>query len=71
MKNSDEKRTDPELSYKVLALQVTCHAVNQSSDRQEARLLMQGAIDRLGQQIAASLAFIGSGCRLVLLPEYF
>lgn len=60
-----------ELAYKALALQVTCHAVNRSRDRQEARTLIQQAIDRLEPQIAASLAFIGTGCRLVLLPEYF
>jgi predicted amidohydrolase len=63
--------TDNGLVYKALALQVTCHAINQSRDRQEARSLMQTAIDRLGQQIAASLSFIGSGCRLIVLPEYF
>lgn len=32
---------------------------------------MQKTIDRLAQQIAASIAFIGSDCRLVVLPEYF
>ncbi len=62
---------DNGLVYKALALQVTCHAINQSCDRQEARSLMQTAIDRIGQQIAASLAFIGSSCRLIVLPEYF
>jgi predicted amidohydrolase len=62
---------DNGLAYKALALQVTCHAINQSRDRQEARSLMQTAIDRIAQQIAASLAFIGSGCRLIVLPEYF
>ncbi|KOP25554.1 nitrilase [Hapalosiphon sp. MRB220] len=58
-------------SYRALALQVTCHAVNQASDRQAARSLMQNTIERLGQQIAASIAFIGSDCRLIVLPEYF
>ncbi len=62
---------DSGLSYKALALQVTCYAINQSRDRQEAQSLMQTAIERLGQQIAASLAFIGPDCRLVVLPEYF
>lgn len=70
MEIADPKMIDPELAYKALALQVTCHAINHC-DRLEARLLMQRAIDRLGQQIAASLAFIGSNCRLVVLPEYF
>ncbi|MBF2068682.1 nitrilase-related carbon-nitrogen hydrolase [Fischerella thermalis] len=54
-----------------MALQVTCYAVNQARDRQEARCLMQKTIERLGQQIAASIAFIGSDCRLIVLPEYF
>lgn len=58
-------------SYRALALQVTCYAVNQARDRQEARCLMQKTIERLGQQIAASIAFIGSDCRLIVLPEYF
>ncbi len=58
-------------SYRALALQLTCHAVNQASDRATARALMQQAIARLKPQIAASLAFIGSDCRLVVLPEYW
>lgn len=58
-------------AYRALALQLTCHAVNQATDRQEARTLMQQAIDRIGAQIAASLAFIGTDCRLIVLPEYF
>jgi predicted amidohydrolase len=57
-------------SFRALALQLTCHAVNRASDRNEARSWMQQAIDRLGQQIAGSIAFIGSDCRLVVLPEY-
>ncbi|MEW6491906.1 MAG: nitrilase-related carbon-nitrogen hydrolase [Cyanobacteriota bacterium] len=58
-------------SFRALALQVTCRAVNQASNRQEARSLMQETISRLGQQIAASIAFIGFDCKLVVLPEYF
>ncbi|QLE57838.1 nitrilase-related carbon-nitrogen hydrolase [Nostoc sp. TCL26-01] len=58
-------------SYRALALQVTCHAVNQASDRQEAGLMMQNSISRLARQIAASIAFIGFDCRLIVLPEYF
>lgn len=58
-------------AYRALALQITCHAVNHASDRSEARSLMQETIARLGQQIAASIAFIGSDCRLIVLPEYF
>lgn len=58
-------------AYRALALQLTCHAVNQAIDRQEARSLMQQAIARISSQIAASIAFIGADCRLVVLPEYF
>lgn len=58
-------------SYRALALQVTCHAVNQARDRQEAQALIRQAIDRLAPQIAASIAFIGLDCRLIVLPEYF
>lgn len=58
-------------SFRALALQVTCHAVNQARDRAEASALMQKTIDRLARQIAASIAFIGSDCRLIVLPEYF
>lgn len=65
------KIIDNGLAYKALALQVTCHAINHCRDRQEARSRMQSAIERLGKQIAASLAFIGSDCRLIVLPEYF
>ncbi|HEY9659580.1 MAG TPA: nitrilase-related carbon-nitrogen hydrolase [Allocoleopsis sp.] len=58
-------------AYRALALQLTCHAVNQATNRQEARTLMQQAIARLSSQIAGSIAFIGTDCRLVVLPEYF
>ncbi len=58
-------------SFRALALQVTCHAINQVTDHQEVRSLMQDTINRLAKQIAASIAFIGSDCRLIVLPEYF
>ena len=63
--------TDRLDSFRALALQVTCHAVNQAQNRAEARSLMEKAIKRLDPQIAASRAFIGSDCRLVVLPEYW
>ena len=65
-----EQSATPE-TYRALALQLTCHAVNQAVDRQEARTLMQQAIARIRLQIAASIAFIGADCRLIVLPEYF
>jgi predicted amidohydrolase len=58
-------------SYWALALQVKAHAINSVRDRNEAQALMQQAIARLAPQIATAIAFIGSDCRLVLLPEYW
>jgi predicted amidohydrolase len=58
-------------SYRALALQVTCQAVNQAHDRTEAQAMMQQAIQQLAPQIFASIAFIGFDCRLIVLPEYF
>ncbi len=63
-------KTDDLDSFIALALQVTCHAVNSATTRQEASELMLHSINRLSQQIAASIAFIGSDCRLIVLPEY-
>jgi predicted amidohydrolase len=56
--------------YKALALQLTCHAVNHCSVT-EAGMLIKNNIERIGLQIKASRAFIGSDCKLVVLPEYF
>ncbi|MBD2488559.1 nitrilase-related carbon-nitrogen hydrolase [Aulosira sp. FACHB-615] len=58
-------------SYRALALQATCHAVNQARDRHSAQEIIHNTINRLAQQIAASIAFIGFDCRLIVLPEYF
>ncbi|TVP66878.1 MAG: nitrilase [Nodularia sp. (in: Bacteria)] len=58
-------------SFRALALQVKCHAVNLAGDREATRQLMLNSIHRLEQQIAASIAFIGFDCRLIVLPEYF
>lgn len=66
-----EVNTDRIDSFRALALQVTCHAVNHVKERAEARSLMAQAIKGLDRQIAASRAFIGSDCRLILLPEYW
>jgi Predicted amidohydrolase len=57
--------------FQALALQVKAEAVNRANDRSEARSLMEQTIHRIAQQIAASKAFIGPNCKLVLLPEYF
>ncbi len=58
-------------SFRALALQLTCHAVNLAHDRSQARTLMTETVNSLGGKIATSLAFIGSDCRLVVLPEYW
>ena len=58
-------------TYRALALQVECRAVNAVRDRDEARVQMAGSIARIGRQIAASIAFIGFDTKLVVLPEYF
>jgi predicted amidohydrolase len=62
--------TEPK-AYRAVALQVTCHAVNRFTDPVEARASIAKTIVRLQQQIGASLAWLGSDTRLVVLPEYF
>jgi predicted amidohydrolase len=57
-------------AYRALALQARCRSVNGIRDRADARALMKDSTDRLRQQIASSVQFIGSDCRLVVLPEY-
>ena len=66
-----EANTDRIDSFRALALQVTCHAVNHATDRTEVRSLIKKAIARLDPQIAAARAFIGADCRLLVLPEYW
>lgn len=57
--------------YMTLALQTACHAINAAGNAKESREMMKKNISRIGGQIAASKAFIGQDCRLVVLPEYF
>ena len=61
----------PTNAFTALAMQLKSEAVNRVSTSDEARAIMQGAIAKLGPQIAAARAFIGADCRLVLLPEYW
>ncbi len=58
------------LPYKALALQTHCTAVNQL-DATAAAVQRLAAIDRISSQVKSAKAFIGSDCRLVVLPEYF
>ena len=62
---------DEVLSYRALALQVACRAVNRCPDRSAARALMAESIERVGRQLRAAKAFLGPDVRLVVLPEYF
>jgi predicted amidohydrolase len=58
-------------TYRALALQTRCDAINAIADPAEARTLMAASIARVDQQVGASKAFIGDELRLVVLPEYF
>lgn len=56
-------------AYQALALQVRTRAVTGLA-RDEARAAIGAAIERIGRQAAASLAWHGPDTRLVVLPEY-
>ncbi len=56
--------------YKAVALQTTCHAVAGCRDAPAARAMMAEALERLAQQVAATLRWTGPDTRLVVLPEY-
>lgn len=58
-------------SYRALALQTECRAVNAARSRNAAMAQVQASIAILSRQIIASIAFIGADCRLIVLPEYF
>lgn len=57
-------------AYRALALQARCSSINGASSREDARAMMRATLHRLRHQIAASIGFIGTDCRLVVLPEY-
>lgn len=58
-------------AYRALALQTTCHAINDCADEVSARARIASNIDRVGRQVRASKGFIGQDLRLVVVPEYF
>ena len=58
-------------AFSALALQVKANGISQLQSREAVREQMAQAIAQLGPQIAAARAFIGSDCRLVVLPEYW
>ncbi|WP_020595617.1 nitrilase-related carbon-nitrogen hydrolase [Spirosoma panaciterrae] len=59
------------MSYKALALQLTCQTINACQTREEAETRMLETIQRIERQISASLSTIGRETLLVVVPEYF
>lgn len=57
-------------TYRALALQVRCEAVNSYTHYSESKKYILNNIVNVGQSISASKAFIGSDLKLVVLPEY-
>ncbi|GAB3543882.1 nitrilase-related carbon-nitrogen hydrolase [Spirosoma fluminis] len=59
------------MSYKALALQLTCQTVNSYQTRDDAEVVMLQTIERIEKQIAASIGLIGRDTLLVVVPEFF
>ena len=59
------------MSYKALALQLTCQTVNACQTRDEAEVIMLQSIERIERQMAASIGHIGRDTLLVVVPEFF
>lgn len=57
-------------AFRALALQTRCRTVHGSASRTEARDLMKRSIERIAEQISASVRFIGPDTKLVVLGEY-
>jgi predicted amidohydrolase len=57
-------------SYRAVALQTACRAVTPCANVDEARSLIRDNIDRIAQQVPATLAWTGRDTRLFVLPEY-
>jgi predicted amidohydrolase len=58
-------------SYRAIALQTKCFAVNRAKNLDEANAIMTQTIERLSSQITASIVFVGFDTKLIVLPEYF
>jgi predicted amidohydrolase len=63
-----EQNTAP--CYRAVALQTACHAVNACPSRAESGPRMEASIDRIAQQIKATVGFYGPAAKLFVLPEY-
>lgn len=59
------------MSYKALALQLTCQSVNQYTTRDDVEAVMLQTIERIEKQIAASIGVTGRDTLLVVVPEHF
>src|SRR5688572_5797194 len=57
-------------AYRALALQARTRSVAAVADPGEARAQIKASIDRIHEQVVASVRFVGPDCRLVVLPEY-
>ena len=62
--------TSETTAYRALALQLTCHAVNDCADRAAARERMQENLARVDRALRGAKGFLGPDVRLVVLPEY-
>ncbi len=59
------------MSYKTLALQLTCQTINSCQTRDEAEAKMLQTIERIERQIVASVGLIGRDTLLIVVPEFF
>ncbi|GAB3032494.1 nitrilase-related carbon-nitrogen hydrolase [Spirosoma pulveris] len=59
------------MSYKALALQLTCQTINYCQSREEAEAVMLQTIERIERQIAASVGMLGRDTLLIVAPEFF
>ena len=59
------------LSYRAIALQIKCFAINKCKTKDEADEIIKQSIERISRQIAGAIAFVGFDTKLIVLPEYF
>ena len=57
-------------AFVAVALQSECRSLAQCADRGEARAQIAAAVQRIGEQVAATADFLGADVRLFVLPEY-
>ena len=58
-------------SYRAIALQTKCFAVNRANSKEDAHEIIKQTIARIDLQITGSIAFVGFDTKLIVLPEYF